>query len=109
MNTSHGERRSKIPLVVVNGNGPSLIGRNWLSEFQLDWKEVRGLQNSSLQNIIQSYAGEFKEGLGTLKVFEANIYVEDGAKPRFCKVRTVPYSICTKVEEELDRLVKRRY
>ena len=82
------------------------MGHNWLRVFQLDWKEVRGLQNSSLQNIIQSYAGVFKYGLGTLKGFEAKIYVEDRAKPRFCKVRTVPYSIRTKVVEELHHLVR---
>ena len=101
--TSHGERRAKLPLVVVSGNRPSLIGHKWLSLFQLDWKEIHSLQNSSLQNIIQSNAGVFKEGLGTLNGFEVKINVEDGAKPRFCKVRTVPYSIRTKVEEELDR------
>ena len=78
MNTSNGERRAKLPLyiIVVSGNGASLIGRNWLSVFQLDWKEKNDLQNSSLQNIIQSYAGVFKEGLGTLK---AKVYVKDGA------------------------------
>ena len=64
------------------------MGRNRLSVFQLHWKEVHGLQNSCLQNIIQSYVGVFKEGFSTLKGFEAKIYVEDGAKPHFTTSRS---------------------
>ena len=30
-----------LPLLVVDGDGPSLIGRNWLTELHLDWKAVQ--------------------------------------------------------------------
>ena len=29
-----------LPLTVVAGSGPSLMGRNWLTEIRLDWKEI---------------------------------------------------------------------
>ena len=29
-----------LPLMVVPGNGPSLLGRNWLSMLQLDWTRI---------------------------------------------------------------------
>ena len=29
-----------LPLVVVKGEGISLLGRNWLEEIRLDWNEV---------------------------------------------------------------------
>jgi len=48
----------------------------------------------------------FQEGLGTLCGFKAEIYVDEGARPKFCKAWTVPYSLRVKVEEELDCLVK---
>ena len=35
----HGSAAS-LPLVVVKGDGISLLGRNWLEEIRLDWKEV---------------------------------------------------------------------
>ena len=27
-----------LPLLVVSGQGPSLLGQNWLLKLQLDWK-----------------------------------------------------------------------
>ena len=46
----------------------------------------------------------FDKGLGTIKGFKADIKLQDGAKPVFCKARPVPYALHQKVEEELDRL-----
>ncbi len=33
----HNSQSATLPLVVVKGNGPTLLGRNWLSELCLDW------------------------------------------------------------------------
>ena len=48
----------------------------------------------------------FDKGLGTIKGFKADIKLQDGAKPIFCKARPVPYALRQKVEEDLDRLEK---
>ncbi len=29
-----------LPLVIVRGVGPSLLGRNWLQNVQFDWQEI---------------------------------------------------------------------
>ena len=47
----------------------------------------------------------FQDGLGTLKGFKAKILVEEGAQPRFCKARSVPYVLREKVEKKLEDLV----
>ena len=31
---------AKLPLVIVKGEGPTLFGRNWLTEIVLDWKGI---------------------------------------------------------------------
>ena len=44
-----------LPLLVVPGQGPSLLGRNWLHKLQLDWSNIFTLQTSSLQSILDRY------------------------------------------------------
>ncbi len=37
-----------LPLIVVEGNGPNLCGRNWLQKVMLNWKEVRYVSQTNL-------------------------------------------------------------
>ena len=101
-----GEQCERLPLLVVEGEGSSLLGRDWLRSLQLDWKNIHRLQSDdSLERILACHKEVFSEGLGTLKGFKAKLHIDVGAKPRFCKARTVPYSMRGQVEKELDRLV----
>ena len=47
-----------LPLFVVRGKSPSLIGRNWLTKLKLDWSQVYRIQDtnhdSQLQHIVKS-------------------------------------------------------
>ena len=47
----------------------------------------------------------FEAGLGTIQGLEAKLYLKEGAKPRFCRARQVPFAIREKVEIEIDRQV----
>ena len=100
------EQVAHLPLLVVGVDGPSLMGRDWLAVFRLIWKEIYYVENCSLQSVLQRYKDVFKEGLGTLKGYEAKIHINPDVVPRFCKARTVPYALRAKVEEELERLVE---
>ena len=31
---------AQLPLVVVKGGGPTLMGRNWLNKIVLNWNEI---------------------------------------------------------------------
>ena len=42
--------------------------------------------------------------MGTLKGFEAKIYVDPDVVPKFHRARSVPYALRDKVERELQRL-----
>ena len=93
-----------LPLVVVGGSGPALMGRDWLSHIQLDWRQINQVHNASLHSLLSRYPGVFQEGLGTLKGFKARIYVDPETPPRFNPARSVPYALRDKVEKELQRL-----
>ena len=91
-------QQATVPLYVVEGNGPDLFGRNGLEVFKLNCNKICTVHNQALKEILDSYEKVFEEGLGTLLGFEAKIYVDSEAKPKFCKARPVPYAYCDKIE-----------
>ena len=54
--------------------------------------------------MLTRYPAVFQEGLGTLKGYQAKIYVDLDAVPRFHPARSVPYALHDKVHQELKRL-----
>ena len=48
----------------------------------------------------------FQEELGLLQGYQASIYVDPTARPRFFRPRPVPYSMRSLIEQELERLVQ---
>ena len=106
VNVVYKQQSARLPLLVVQGDGPSLLGRNWLSQLKLDWQEIHHLSTTPLQTFLDKYDSVFQEGLGTLKDFKARIYVDPEAKPRYCKARSVPYAMRQMVEDKLARLVE---
>ena len=78
-----------LPLIVVEGSGPSLFGRDWLAMIKVDWKRIFNVSVSSdfdlpsdttqrLYATIQSYSEVFKQGLGTIRGIKARLDVKDG-------------------------------
>ena len=108
----HKKLQYTLPLLVVQGQGPSLIGRDWLSVIQLDWHNIgRGgfkgnVYNVTVDDILNKYPEVLKEGLGTLKGVKGHLVVDSNAEPVFFKPRTVPYALRDRVNAELDRLYK---
>ena len=43
-----GQTAFEVPLIIVQGSGPTLLGRNWLSHIQLNWQEIHYANNDSL-------------------------------------------------------------
>ena len=37
---SYKDQQQTLDLMVVDGNGPNLFGRDWLQHFRLDWKTI---------------------------------------------------------------------
>jgi len=104
---TYGDQKSHVSLLVVEGQGPNLLGRDLLRQIQLNWHEIFCLQwTSSLQCILQQHKDVFKEELGTMKGFQAKLYVDGSITPRFCKAHSMSYAMRQKVDDELQRLQK---
>ena len=54
--------------------------------------------------LLKKYKTVFSDQLGTVKFFTTKLVLRDDTTPKFCKARSVPYSLRAKVEVEIDRL-----
>ena len=52
VNVDYNGQLCGLPLVVVGGSGPALMGRDWLSHIQLDWRQVH---NASLHSLLSRH------------------------------------------------------
>ena len=60
-----------------------------------------------LDDVLRRHAALFKDELGILKGYKAKIYVKPEITPKFCRARSIPYSMVSRVERELTRLQER--
>ena len=77
--------QEKLPLVVVEGDGCSLFGRNWLRMIRLDWGAICPVKRRQLMDVLEEYKHVFESGLGTLKGYTAKIVVDPNATPWYSK------------------------
>jgi hypothetical protein len=104
----YGEQEKDLHLFVVSGNGPSLLGRNWLVHFRLDWAKIARISTAdpphSLNTLTTKHVPVFEDKLGTITPFKAKLHIQSDAVPRFCKPCSVPYATEKAIKEELDHL-----
>ena len=100
--THNGRLHRKLPVVVVKGSAPCLLGRNWLERMQICWSNVRALRTPPLQRLKSKYGNVFREGLGTLKGVEVRLDIDRSVVPKFFKARSLPFAYKQKVEDQLD-------
>ena len=97
-----------LTLYVVKGNGPSLLGRDWLEKIKIDWVGIKAVTSSDLKQEVETLLNKYPQicqpGLGTMTQMTAHLSFKPDIQPRFCRPRPVPYSIKEKVGKELDRL-----
>ena len=95
-------QKQQLDLLIVPGNGPSLLGCDWLSNLRLDWAHIYSMNSSdSLQVVLARHPTVFEESLGLVKGTTAKIHVDPTAQPKFFKARPVPYALRDKVDKEL--------
>ena len=103
----YGEQNAQLPLYVVKGDGPSLLGRDWMQVIRLDWSSICTVaRQTKAQDIMAKFPEVFKEGLGHMNTFTATLKLKEGANPRFVRAMPVPFALKEAIEQELDRLEK---
>ena len=83
------EQNKYLILLVVKGDGQSLLGRNLLAELKLEWVELY---------LINNHGPSQDSELGEAKGVTAKLHVSNNTKPYFCRARPVSYALKGKVE-----------
>ena len=94
-------------LLVVRGNGPSLLVRDWLGIVKLDWQAVNTVNaDDKLESLLAQHTKLFAPELGRMKDIQVELDVDTSAPPKFVKARPVPFALRDRVDDELNRLVR---
>ncbi|PFX31971.1 Uncharacterized protein K02A2.6 [Stylophora pistillata] len=111
VHVKYGSQELDLPIIVTNGKGVALMGRDWLSKIKLNWHHINAVRQANqprpkLEDVVQQYPKLFDGKLGTITGFTAQLKVKENATPQYFKSRPMPYALREKVEKELKRLVK---
>ena len=96
-----------VPLTVVQGNGPALLGHNWMRYIRLDWPNMLQVREKvNVKDLMHEFSELFTEGIGKFTGPPVHLAVNENVKPVFCKARPVPYSLKGKIEEAIEKNVR---
>ena len=105
MNVSINKQQELLNLLVVEGDSPSLLGRDWLKQVKLDWSLIHQIHSSSeIEEILERYVVLFQDELVCVEGIRTRILLGPDAPPKFNRPRTVPFAMPAKIEKELERL-----
>lgn len=97
-------RELTLPLLIVQGQGTSLMGRDWFDALGISMMGVHHVHSQSIESILTEYAEVFQE-MGASRTPPISIDIDPAASPMFFKARSVPFALRARLDEELDKLV----
>lgn len=102
-----GDKVKQGLVIQVNGAGPNLLSRDWLTTFEitLNGQALHCVQLSQpLKEVLDKHTAVFADDLGCLQGQKIHLEIDKSVPPKFCKARPVPITLKDKVNAELDRL-----
>jgi hypothetical protein len=97
-------KSAELLLTVVQGEGPSLLGRDWLFALDIGWHKVHHIEQEAtpeLQSLLSKHQTVFSEKLGRYKGPPVHINLKEGANPKFMKARPAPFALRNLVEQKI--------
>jgi transposase InsO family protein len=103
VNVRYNDQKAKLPIIVLEGAVPTLLGRNWLKHLVLDWKKLlAGKQD----------AGDLSTGVGgakrkeTIHVLEEKMEVEEMNSKVKTEVRKETNKKIQEIKTEVDGVTR---
>ena len=84
---SHLEQSARLHLLVVEGDGPFLVGRDWLHKLHIKLEQLTIFHThymSNLESVLVKHSAVFHVELGQLKDISVKLHVIHDCKPTLC-------------------------
>jgi len=92
----YNDQSLSLPVIVVSGTGPNLMGRDWLKHIKLNWAQLCAVSvPTPLQEVLNHHQAVFHDELGELKGTQASIVIDSYVQPRFYKSRSLLFALQT--------------
>ena len=99
-------KSTELPLTILSGSGPTLLGRNWLNSINLDRPMINNIETEKYTHLLKIYSQVFDlTNTKPVKGIEAKIHVPSNAKPCYYKPRDIPYAVPELINNEIDSLL----
>ncbi|XP_058028035.1 uncharacterized protein LOC131192675 [Ahaetulla prasina] len=95
----------RLPLLVVKGNLPSLLGLDWFSALGLNITGIHSTTTDGFEALMSEFAEVFADSLGQYKGNPISQNLDPQVPPIRLKPRRVPFALRPKVDKELDKLI----
>ena len=87
------DQEDNLTITIVDGDGPTLLGRNLLQHLRLDRAALNHITQdncSELKTLLHVHSALFAEGLGSIMGTTAHLFLKVGGRPRFYRACQVP-------------------
>nr|CAD7438005.1 unnamed protein product [Timema bartmani] len=107
---SYQRQSATLPLVLVQGPFPSLLGISWIRHINLDWNAIFSInyvwqvQGDVVGLLRNKYPSVFKEVPGDIKGVEVNVVLKEGAIPVFYGPRVIPIPLRNAAKKALKEI-----
>ena len=81
MTVQYGEKVASLSAQVVAGEGPDLMGRDWLGRLNVNIGQVNLLEHDKIKEVLDKHEAVFDESIGCLKSVKVTLQVNEAAKP----------------------------
>ncbi|XP_032080207.1 uncharacterized protein K02A2.6-like [Thamnophis elegans] len=95
----------RLPLIIVEGRLPSLLGLDWFQSLGLQISGIHHLSESAIDCLVAEFPAVFDGSLGKYTGTPVSFNLDPSVQPVRMKPRRVPIALKPKVDAELDRLV----
>jgi len=97
----YGNQAADLQLIIVEREGPTLMGRDWLRHLCLDWAQLSNIipdHRSELNELLHAHSGLFSSDVGQIKGTTAHLYLIPGTNLWFYHALQVPYAYFERVD-----------